>query len=445
MSQTTQPNIKFGVGIDISAYKFNVCIISDDFEVLWKDELITNATNLLKLVSVINQTQKDLLKHAPKHRPKASVKVVPHIVFEATGVYSKTFIRLFCKQGLDFYCINPLLAHKMVTNLRQNKTDRTDARKLAQIALKEYHTSFVRTKVYAELLDLDRWYEEVNEDTVRAKNRFHRCLRQTFPVELSVDKDRDLYYELISVFSHADWVTNKTPQQVAKRLEKDLGSVHPRIQWLKYANELSLLAKEAAPGVDSDSAVVEQLQYVAKEVVALIKKKAEILEQMTTLAETLPEHELFSSIPGISTDSAARIIAELGDIRRFNGNDSKLNAFIGIDIRHSESGKWVGNDHISKRGNPIARKLFYNVILHIVMTCRKTKYRCHIADIYDRKELIRKDEAKKSNQSEAKQKQPSTSKKTVITCTHKLIRTLLGLVHSEKPYDYTRHAARFAA
>ncbi|MEI3598670.1 MULTISPECIES: IS110 family transposase [unclassified Oceanobacillus] len=73
---------------------------------------------------------------------------------------------------------------------------------------------------------------------------------------------------------------------------------------------------------------------------------------MIERAKTLFEFEILTSFPGIGKISAALFIGEIGDISRFSDH-KKVNAFIGIDIRRYQSGKYAGQDHINKRGNPV--------------------------------------------------------------------------------------------
>ncbi|WP_317913281.1 transposase [Carnobacterium maltaromaticum] len=46
---------------------------------------------------------------------------------------------------------------------------------------------------------------------------------------------------------------------------------------------------------------------------------------------------MIESIPGIGELTAALLISELGDIRRFHSN-KQLNAYVGIDIRTYQPG-----------------------------------------------------------------------------------------------------------
>ncbi|QLE63737.1 transposase IS116-IS110-IS902 family protein [Furfurilactobacillus rossiae] len=103
---------------------------------------------------------------------------------------------------------------------------------------------------------------------------------------------------------------------------------------------------------------------------------------MTTLAKTLPEFGVLMSIPGFAETTTVLLIGELGDIRRFSSSN-KLNAFVGIDLRHYESGEFVAADHISKRGDTFARKLLFRTISNIATVAHY--HPNHINDFYQRR------------------------------------------------------------
>ncbi|WP_125582096.1 transposase [Lacticaseibacillus suibinensis] len=84
-------------------------------------------------------------------------------------------------------------------------------------------------------------------------------------------------------------------------------------------------------------------------------------------------------LPGISNTTAVLLLGTLGDIRRFR-NPNALNAFVGVDLRHYESGQFITADHISKRGNTMARKILYRTIGQ--MASASHYHQCHIADYY---------------------------------------------------------------
>lgn len=68
--------------------------------------------------------------------------------------------------------------------------------------------------------------------------------------------------------------------------------------------------------------------------------------------------DLLVSIKGISDLTAARLMAELGDIHRF-GDVRALVAFVGLNPALRQSGTWRGHVRISKIGSSILRAALY--------------------------------------------------------------------------------------
>lgn len=140
---------------------------------------------------------------------------------------------------------------------------------------------------------------------------------------------------------------------------------------------------------------------------------------MVQLAKPLPEYDILLSIPGIAETTATSIIGELGDIRRFR-SANQINAFIGINLRHYESGNFLAEEHITKRGNPYARKILFKCVHNIVSASYTNP--CHIADFY---------------QERKRRSQIASTKPYTIASMHRLIRTMYYLVTHNKLYDYT--------
>ena len=106
----------------------------------------------------------------------------PEIVFEATGVYSRRLQAFFEDNSYSYTRLNPLESKKQLDSLRVRKTDRIDAEKLAasQFILNR-KPSYVQEALYQELRDLSRFYRNLTENIVCAKNRLHKVLQVTFP------------------------------------------------------------------------------------------------------------------------------------------------------------------------------------------------------------------------------------------------------------------------
>ena len=134
-------------------------------------------------------------------------------------------------------------------------------------------------------------------------------------------------------------------------------------------------------GCSSKSYLVSQFDTVIHNLNAQIKHLEIILEEIVELAKALPNYDSIRSIPGIGNNLAARILAEIGDVNRFNCA-SQLVAYVGIDPQIYQSGQISGlHLKISKKGNKKLRCLLYLAVTCMIKTSRNTV----IVDFYKKK------------------------------------------------------------
>ena len=186
-----------------------------------------------------------------------------------------------------------------------------------------------------------------------------------------------------------------------------------RVEYL--VDKLIGSTKQSYCATKKTSPMIEEVRYYAGELQRLTERRQTILDKMVELAKPLPEYEILLSIPGIAETTATSIISELGDIRRFQSANH-----IGIDLRHYESGNFLAQEHITKRGNPYARKILFKTI-HNIVSANHTNS-CHIADFYEKRK---------------RQSQTTSTKPHTIASIHRLIRTMYYLITHNKLYDYT--------
>ena len=165
--------------------------------------------------------------------------------------------------------------------------------------------------------------------------------------------------------------------------------------------------------------MLEEVRYYAQELLRLSERRQVVLNDMVALAHPLPEYDILRSIPGIAETTATSIIGELGDIRRFQSTN-QIKAFIGIDLRYYESGNFLAKEHITKRGNPSARKILFKSIHNIASASHTNP--CHIADFYKKPK---------------RQATIASTKPHAIASIHRLIRTMYYLITYKKLYDYS--------
>ena len=346
----------------------------------------------------------------------------PEIIFEATGVYSRRLQAFLEENGYAYTQLNPLEAKKQLDSLRVRKTDKIDAETLAisQFVLNRKPT-YIQEEVYQELRDLSRFYQNLTEDIVRTKNRLHKVLQVTFPEMENIlsTPTREQYWNLVMTFPYKDFVLELSKDEPLEGIRQSTSKriSNKRVAYL--AQKLAALANQSYCTVKKNSPILEEVRYYAKELLRLSEQRQAVFEQMVELAQPLPEYEILLSIPGIAETTATSMIGELGDIRRFQ-SANQINAFIGIDLRHYESGNFLAKEHITKRGNPYARKILFKCI-HNIAAASHTNH-CHIEDFYEKRK---------------RQSQTTSTKPHTIASIHRLIRTMYYLITHNKLYDYT--------
>ena len=105
----------------------------------------------------------------------------------------------------------------------------------------------------------------------------------------------------------------------------------------------------------------------AQQLIAGKETLAAMRAEMTRLDKQLPEYDTVVAMYGVREITAAQLIAEIGDVRRFP-NRSSIVGFAGVNPAVDESGKHVSKSNpTTKRGSPHLRKTLYQ----IVCTCLK--------------------------------------------------------------------------
>lgn len=346
------------------------------------------------------------------------------IVFESTGIYSKP-IESFCLNNKLRYCLlNPLAAKKQLEQgtLRSWKTDKHDAHKLAQVHQQNDRSEKVQQPdIYNEIRDLSRFYQELEGEMKRIRMYLHNALQLSFPeLELFFTSRVTPYaLTLIDLFPHPEFVLQLSKTKIKNLLMKSTSKKISENCAKQKASQIIEYAKESYPAVCSNSVQAQKVQYYARKLLYLIEEKEKISKQMIREAKKLSEFELLISFPGIGEISAALFIGEIGDLSRFSDH-KKVNAFIGIDIRRYQSGKYAGQDHINKQGNPKGRKVLYFIVRNMIRQQKAAPN--HIVDYYYKLK---------------KQPQPKKDKVAVVACMNKLLKCIYSMVRNNTKYDYS--------
>ena len=382
-------------------------VVYDGQNCLSEGEVIHNQVGFQELMNEIQTLPEDLM-----------------LVFESTGIYSKP-VETFCQKNQIPYCVlNPLAAKKQLEQgtLRSWKTDKHDAHKLAQVHQQNDRPENIQQPdIYNEMRDLSRFYQELEDEIKRIRMYLHNALQLSFPELERFFSSRVTPYALtlIELFPHPDFVLQTSKTKIKNLLMKSTSKKISENSAKQKASQIIEYAKESYPADSSNSVQTQKVQYYARQLLHLLGEKEKISEQMITKAKQLSEFELLISFPGIGEISAALFIGEIGDLSRFSSH-KKVNAFIGIDIRRYQSGKYAGQDHINKRGNPKGRKILYFIVRNMIRQQKAAPN--HIVDYYYKLK---------------KQPHLKKDKVAVVACMNKLLKCIYSMVRNNTKYDYS--------
>ncbi len=340
------------------------------------------------------------------------------IVYEATGVYTRPLRRFLTENNIKFYEISPLLSAKVrKTDIRAVKTDKIDPKSIADVYYDKDIREFVsENDIYAQLKALNRYYEDIMEHFRKYKVTFKQYLSIVFPGYDKLFKDEYSQDSLLILkkYPHPDMIKNKKAETVAKKLDK--AGFHHYETYVNIANKVIEHANSTYPGCEKDDLEVKFLLELIDLVEETQTKLKETLDQMIELAKQLPNYEIIKSIDGIGENLATRILAEIGDISRFESREALI-AYAGTDPRISESGDQK-SDHLSitKKGNKRLRCLLYLAVGCNLSTGKSNP----ISDFYHKK---------------MQQSNGLTWKAARVAAMNKLLRTIYGMCKNQTTFN----------
>ena len=383
------------LAIDVAKGKSMVTFVSSSGEVLIDPYEVNHSIN--DFTNLLNRIKKHKLDDIS-------------VIMESTGIYHRPIERFFLENNFKVFVINPIYGKMKKRNLRKTKTDKEDCFNLVNLFMSNTFKEYIKPdQLYLDLNALSRQYFALDELCVNIKNRYRNLLYLCFPEYEEIFKGNMVYssiaLEFIEAYPHADIISNTRIDKLQNFFKK-----HEFRYWKAKANLIREIASKSYPSVNMNDELVSNLSQMAG-LVNEYQKAIDIIKyKITFLAKKSKYFESINSIYGIGEFTTSIIIAELGDINRFN-NIKELTAYCGLDPSIKQSGKSV-NIHgpISKSGNKYMRKILYVACLNIITIVGKTKVENDI-EIYYRK----------------KRNEGKHHYAAIVACTTKLLRKILAL------------------
>lgn len=344
------------VGIDVSKGKSTVCVMKPGGEVLEPPfEMLHTMEGILSLVRLIGTYTEEV-----------------RVVLEDTGHYHWPVVTLLVEKGIFVCTVNALRMKKYCAqSIRRAKTDRIDSVRIASYGL-TYWSELLPVKptedTYRELKLLARQYYQTVSMLVKAKVNLSNLLDQVMPGIGNLMSDSASNHKLTD-FVARYWHYGHILEMGEKRFTTDYCKWAKKQGYRVYerlASEILAVAQNGIP-VLPNSPVTKVVVTEAVRVIHQIEITRDIIiAQMQALCKSLPEYSVVREMPCIGDTLAPRIIAEIGDVRRFR-NKHSLIAYAGIDAPPYQSGAFNATErHISKRGNSYLRKTGFEIMQSLI-------------------------------------------------------------------------------
>ena len=383
------------LAIDVAKGKSMVSLISSCGEVLIDPYEINHSINdFTNLLNRINKLKLDNIS----------------VIMESTGIYHRPIERFFLENNFKVYTINALYSKMYKRNLRKTKTDKLDCISLSELFFTTDFKQYIKPDdLYLNMNALSRQYFAISDLCTNIKNRYKNLIYLCFPEYEVIFKGEMIYSNIalsfIEKYPHADIISNTRIDVLQNFFKKNNFRY-----WKRKANIIKGYALKSYPSVNINDEYVSNLSQLARLINNYQKEIETIKYKLVFLAKKSKYFESINSIFGIGEFTTSILIAELGDINRFN-NIKELTAFCGLDPSIKQSGRCIDiHGPISKSGNKYLRKILFVSCLNIIRLSPK----CHIEndiEIYYRKK-----------RNEGKHHYAAT-----IACTTKLLRKILAL------------------
>lgn len=347
--------MKLFVGIDVSSEKLDTCFLTDD------DQLTVLAEMSLgnDIAGAMEIKEKILTCHEAMH--------FTHIVIgmESTSMYSFHPAMFFNEDEVlrtlptIVTVENPFRIKQFSRMFDEDKTDKNDALRIADfLRIQRFTTSPIKEEKYMALQRLTRARYQIIGQLVEAKQHFlenltYKCNTLTrelkasdgttsvfsatmlslFTEDYSLDDLAELSLEdFASLLQEKGKGRFKQPEELAKTIKKAI----------RGSYRLGKIAQESIDAVLS--AIAAQIRGLENSIKALDKA----IEQLVII---IPEYQCLTSIPGIGKVYAAGLIAEIGQINRFE-DQTKLAKYAGLSWKVKQSGNYQ-SEHtpLTKQGN----------------------------------------------------------------------------------------------
>ena len=270
---------------------------------------------------------------------------------ESTGHYAENLIFFLDNKNFNIGVINPIQTNTLrKANIRKTKTDKIDTLLIAETCKLGHFTKYTKSDINILYLKyLTRFRTKLVVSKTKLKTQITSCIDQIFP-EITV-----VFKSIHSKTCYALLLKYSTPKTIAKVRIDTLTKLLKSNSRGRFGNHLALSLKDVAKesiGVDNIALSI-QIKHPISQIELISSQINDVENSIKEIMNKLDSKIL--SIPGIGYILGAIILAEIGNISKFD-SPKQLLAFAGLDPSVIQSGNFnATTTKISKRGSSYLR------------------------------------------------------------------------------------------
>lgn len=292
---------------------------------------------------------------------------------EPTGHYWFCLAAWMISHGISVVQVNPYAVKqtKEVEDNSQLKDDKKDPKLIANLVKDgNFGMPYLPEKLYADIRRLSMFRDQLNEDRIRAINRLHREMKIYFPeYKQAFGKfDGTFCLELLKQAPFPDDLLALGEEGIRKVWHEAglRGRGYSRASKILRHAETSVGIKDGA------GAGKTAVNWYVERVMELDEELAVIKSEMEQKCQEIPYACNILEIPGIGKNTLSGILAEMGDITRFD-DAKEIQKISGLGLVACSSGKHKGETRISHRGRKRLRYWLFQAAKSVVAHAQEFK------------------------------------------------------------------------
>ena len=302
---------------------------------------------------------------------------------EPTGHYWFALATWMVSNGISVVQVNPYAVKqtKEVEDNSQLKDDRKDPKLIANLVKDgNFGMPYLPEKLYADIRRLSMFRDQLNEDRIRNLNRLHREMKIYFP------EYKDAFGKIDGAFCLEVLKIAPFPDELAALDAEGIRQIwhDAKLRGRGYTKAASIYetAKKSVGIKEGADASKQAVKWFVNQILELNEQLSDIEEQLNQKCMEIPHAENILAISGIGKNTLSGILAEMGDISRFD-DVKEIQKLSGLGLVACSSGKHKGETKISHRGRKRLRYWLFQAAksavahaeefkeLHVYYTTRK--------------------------------------------------------------------------